>query len=174
MQRLVLLLLVVMAMLPSVISAQTPEATPSDSVHPSCHELDDYRETVAAVYNDLDEEDRLAFDMAFEKEPVDMRPSELRSASAAFDAIATKLERVPDDDVPFAAQAFHRSAIEVLSVWSSVFNALATSGPLGALAYGDAIEEANRHLEVAHTLGKSRCNDLWDTHMGDLLVPGDG
>ena len=124
----------------------------------SCADLEAYSWKIIGAA-DLDD---LKWLFAFTDSDMNMaRPSELAKASRIFDDWAAALEAMPIRDVPVVARDYHEAFIDFLSVSSAVFNAIATTGPLGAWAYTDAMDTVTAEVDQANQAGALTCPRDW-------------
>jgi hypothetical protein len=129
---------------PTTVPTPMPSATAAE--RSSCTDLDAYRETLD------DAMEGVPLDILDELEGKDMtmiRPSQMKSLSLTFDVIATRLEDIPDGEVPLVARDHHQALIDFSSLFANVFNATASGGPFAAMLYGDQIERVTSELEAA-------------------------
>ncbi len=123
-----------------------------------CSDLDDYQDDLIGLLSD---DDAATAAELWGEDVSKMRPSQLLELSGMMDRWATDIEDMPITDVPLAAREYHEAFINLLSVGSSVFQSLASGGPLAAMAYMDAMEQTSLDIEAANTLGVARCGDDW-------------
>ena len=151
-------------------TAATPEASPTrEPLHESCYDLGTYQEQVQQIYRELDAEHREALRELADMDIDEMRPSQLQTLSIAFDRLATGMERMPEDGVPYAVQWHHETMTDVLGIYASILNAVLTGGPLGAMAYTDAYEAATSEMARADVFGQGLCFHLWNDTIGEAL-----
>ncbi len=124
----------------------------------SCADLDAYfLEIIRAA-----DRDDLEWLFALDDSDMSMaRPSEMARASRVFDDWAAALDAMPTRDVPVVARDYHEAFVDFLSVSSAMFNSIATTGPLGALAYTDAMDTVTADLDQADQAAALACPRDW-------------
>ena len=152
-----LMLAIVMTMATSLVVT----AAPTDW---GCDDLEEYKEdTIADSLMALPTEHFETLEYVFSPgfDIMNARPSQLISASQAFDAWATELETIDEDDVPAAAVPMHEALIDTVSLMSSITNALATGGPFAVMAYEDSIDAITGQQAHAEEFGYQHCGAQW-------------
>ena len=165
MRRLAVLIALV-AIIPGVARAQTPEPTRAP-LHESCHDLDEYRAAVQNVYRGLDTDEVEVLDALGTMNITEMRPSEVREVSSALDHLATQMERMPEDEVPYAARSYHDALVDTLGIYASMLNTVASGNPWGAMVYEEAYSTATNDVIEADRFGQALCFDLWRDAIGE-------
>lgn len=141
----------------------TPGATPAP--HPSCAQLDAYiLDIYFPTYTELPEDDQelVRGYLSGEIDPRTLRPGKFRQLSRAFDTWAANLEQVNAEDIPDAARDFHDFRIFHVGLLASITNAVASGGPVAALAYDDTADELSERLSLVHEEGRAMCGDAWN------------
>lgn len=163
-----LVVVIVAAMLPGVVAAQTPVASPVIDL--GCDEIVVYMVRVAQVVDDvpLTDDERKRLDILEDKAPIDLRPSELRFLARVFDDVVTALKTIPIEDIPMAMVPYHDARIDAMSIYTNLFVSMAASGAFGALPYTDSLEDANAAMEDAERFGENACGSQWPD---DLSLP---
>ena len=164
-KRLAVLILALLLM-PSIVYAQTPEATPVRERNPGCRQLRDYRETVVQGIDDaLTDEEEEVYLSILGRNPSELRPSELRTGSAAFDKIAAAIEDIPPSKIPAVVQPFRQAAIDYYGALASVLNALAEASPTVAVTYQNAALDARAEMREARHEGHMACGNTWSQNI---------
>lgn len=122
-----------------------------------CEDLADYQATIVSLIDPDDLAD--LYDVLSDIERA--RPSELANASEIADDWATDLDSMRRSEIPAVARDYHVAMVDYVSVVSMILSAVATSGPLGALAYTETMEEITIELDREDRAGERACGADW-------------